>query len=61
VTFQAQDPTPTGTNPYAGPNGYFEGKYPRELLASFPWSHLELLNMNLHTVKRSGDRGHRVP
>jgi len=49
VTFQAQDPTPTGTNPYVGVGGYFEGKYPRELLTSFPWSQLELLKMELHS------------
>jgi hypothetical protein len=57
VTFYAQDPTPTGINPYIGPDGYFEGKYPSELLASFPWRHLMLLKMSLH---RSGlGRGHR--
>lgn len=49
VTFYAQDPTPTGTNPYAGTSGYFEGKSPRELLESFPWSHLEVLKMELHS------------
>ena len=49
VTFQAQDPIPTGTNPYTGPGGYFEGQYPRGLLASFPWDHLELLKMELHS------------
>jgi hypothetical protein len=48
VAFYAQDPTPTGTNPYTGSGGYFEGKYPRELLSSFPWSDLELLKMELH-------------
>ena len=48
VAFYAQDPTPTGTDPYVGPTGYFEGRYPRELLAAFPWSHLELLEMKLH-------------
>ena len=48
VTFNAQDPIPTGTNPYAGPKGYFEGKYPSQLLASFPWSQLQLLKMELH-------------
>jgi hypothetical protein len=48
VAFYAQDPIPTGTSPYAGPHGYFEGKNPRELLSSFPWSQLELLNMELH-------------
>jgi hypothetical protein len=50
VTFYAQDPAPTGGNPYAGPTGYFEAKYPNELLASFPWSQLQLLKMELHGV-----------
>jgi hypothetical protein len=49
VTIYAQDPTPTGSNPYAGSGGYFEGKTPRELLESFPWSHLEVLKMELHS------------
>ena len=50
VSFYAQDPTPTGTNPYAGPHGYFEGKTPGQLLASFPWSHLQLFKMELHST-----------
>jgi hypothetical protein len=49
VTFYAQDPTPTGTNPYTGAQGYFEGKSPKQLLRSFPWSHLQLLKMDLHS------------
>jgi hypothetical protein len=50
VSFYAQDPTSTGTNPYAGPHGYFEGKTPAQLLASFPWSYLQLLKMELHSI-----------
>jgi hypothetical protein len=50
VTFYAQDPTPTGTNPYVGPQGYFEGKSPRQFLTSFPWSHLQLLKMELRST-----------
>lgn len=50
VAFYAQDPTPTGTNPYQGPHGYFEGRAPSQLLVSFPWSHLELLRMDLHNI-----------
>jgi hypothetical protein len=46
--FYGQDPTPTGTNPYTGANGWFEGKSPQQLLESFPWSHLQLLKMELH-------------
>jgi hypothetical protein len=53
VEFFAQDPTPTGTNPYTGPSGYFEGKHPYQILASFPWNRLELLTMELHTKKVS--------
>jgi hypothetical protein len=51
IAFFAQDPTPTGTNPYAGPDGYFEGKTTtQQLLASFPWGHLQLLKMELHSA-----------
>jgi hypothetical protein len=48
VTFYAQDPTSTGANPYIGPTGYYGGIPPYTLLASFPWSHLQLLPMELH-------------
>jgi hypothetical protein len=47
VAFNAEDPTPTGTDPYRGPTGYFQGLYPRQILAAFPWSHLQLLKMDL--------------
>ena len=50
VAFYAQDPIPTGANPYAGAQGYFEGESPAQLLASFPWSHLQLLKMQLHST-----------
>jgi hypothetical protein len=65
--FYAQDPTPTGTNPYAGPGGYYEGNYPNQLLASFPWSQLQLLKLELHNTKlshrlrRRAMRHHRAP
>jgi hypothetical protein len=52
VTFYAQDPATTGGNPYAGPNGFFEGTYPARLLSAFPWTHLQLLQMQLTS---SGD------
>jgi hypothetical protein len=50
VAFYAQDPIPTGTEPYGGSHGYFEGKSSEQLLASFPWSHLQLLEMELHST-----------
>jgi hypothetical protein len=50
VVFFGQDPTPTGTNPYTETPGYFEGKPAHQLLESFPWSHLQLLKMELHST-----------
>ena len=47
VAFIAQDPKGTGSDPYT--NGFYEGKYPSQLLASFPWSHLQVLKMELHS------------
>lgn len=60
ISFYAQDPTPTGTNPYTGPTGYLEGKTPIQLLASFPWNHLQLLKMSLHRGRHTspGATGH---
>jgi hypothetical protein len=50
VAFFGQDPTPTGSNPYTEAPGYFEGKAPHQLLESFPWSHLQLLKLELHST-----------
>jgi hypothetical protein len=49
VAFYAQDPIPTGTEPYTGAHGYFEGHL-TQILAAFPWSHLQLLKMELHSA-----------
>jgi hypothetical protein len=43
----AQDPTPTGANPYLGASGYFGGLRPSQLLASFPWGRLQVVRMEL--------------
>jgi hypothetical protein len=40
VTFYAEDPTPTGHNPYPA---LFGGDYPSHLLLKFPWSRLQVL------------------
>jgi hypothetical protein len=48
LAFFAQDPVLTGANPYVGSGGFFAGEYPSQLLASFPWSHLQVLQMDLH-------------
>jgi hypothetical protein len=54
ASFYAQDPTPTGTDPFHGPGGWLEGGYPSQVLASFPWRHLQLLRMGLHHLPRAG-------
>jgi hypothetical protein len=59
VTFYAQDPTPTGTDPYSGPHGYFEGQSSSELMHSFPWSHLQVLRMSLHRRRLTPGRARR--
>jgi hypothetical protein len=48
VAFYGQDPTPTGANPYRGPAGLFAGMSPLALLATFPWSQLEVVALDLH-------------
>lgn len=44
VSFYAQDPTTTGSNPYGGPHGLFDGMAPDVLLRHFPWSQLEVVS-----------------
>jgi hypothetical protein len=56
VTFYAQDPIPTGANPYAGPTGYFENRRPSELLLLFPWSELQVLKPSLHHIRTARER-----
>jgi hypothetical protein len=53
VAFAAQDPAPqSGTrspDPYTGSHGLFGGQLPSALLAKFPWSHLQVLKLDLKT------------
>lgn len=49
VAFGAEDPTPTGSNPYWEAGGFFEGKYPHQLLKTFPWASLQVLRMDLRS------------
>ena len=48
IHFFAEDPSALAVNPYLGKTGYFEGRSPAQLLASFPWDRLQLLRMDLH-------------
>lgn len=44
IGFFAEDPTPAGRNPYPALMDY---RYPNELLARFPWAHVQVLRMDL--------------
>jgi hypothetical protein len=39
-----------GGNPYTSSGGFFGGPYPNPVLQAFPWDHLQLLKMDLHTA-----------
>jgi hypothetical protein len=60
VTFDAENPLPTGKDPYSGTTGYFEGKTPEQLLASFPWSELQVLKLELHHNQSRPIRRHHI-
>jgi len=45
TTFFGEDPTPTGTDPYRGPGGFYGSLSARDVATRFPWSSLQLLKM----------------
>jgi hypothetical protein len=45
VSFFAEDPTPTGTDPYNGPGGIYGGLRPWNFLPKFPWASVQVLKM----------------
>ena len=47
VTFVAEDPTPTGANPYTGASGLYGGVAPWKFVPAFPWNSLQLTKMRL--------------
>jgi hypothetical protein len=50
VGFFAENTAQFGTDPYDGPGGLFGGTPSNILMRSFPWQHLQVLRMNLHTM-----------
>lgn len=45
--FSAEDPAPTGTDPYKGPGGFFGGLQIWDLVRNkFPWDHVKLLKLH---------------
>jgi hypothetical protein len=57
VTFFAEDHTPKGRDPYAGPEGLFGGETPSGVLERFPWEQLRVLKMSLCTEAPCTRRG----
>jgi hypothetical protein len=54
ISLFAEDPGQYGGRKlYWGKHAIFGGLTPQKLLASFPWSHLEVLKMELRSVRRS--------
>ena len=52
ISFYAEDPTQHGGNKlYSGPDGFFDGMTPQQLLARFPWSHLEVMQLQLSRAR----------
>ena len=47
VTFYAEDPSPTGENPFLGRTGLFGGRYITHALREFPWQHLQVLRTRM--------------
>jgi hypothetical protein len=47
LSFFAEDPTQFGTDPYRASGGFFDGKWPYQLMKSFPWDRLQLVKMDL--------------
>lgn len=54
VTFFAEDPTPTGRDPFAGPDGLFGVRYIDEALRAFPWDRLQVLKTSMTYVPPKG-------
>jgi hypothetical protein len=47
VAFYAEDPGPSGSNPYGGERGLFDGRYPSALVREFPWRYVQALRTRL--------------
>lgn len=53
ISFYAEDADSTtsasGSDPFYGPDGFYGGKEPSALLADFPWSHLQVMKLDLRS------------
>ena len=51
ISFFAENPAPHGTNPYTLAGGFYGGPDPSAVMRAFPWDHVQLVKMELRTVK----------
>jgi hypothetical protein len=51
VGFFTENTAQFGTNPYDGPTGLYGGTPPNVQMRSFPWQRLQVLDMDLHTMR----------
>ncbi len=53
IGFFIEDPRPSKrTSLFSGPTGFYGGRYPTQLLASFPWRSLQVLRMDLRPAPK---------
>jgi hypothetical protein len=50
VSVFAENPAQFGTDPYTGEFGFYGGQWPNSVMEAFPWNHLQLVSMDLHTL-----------
>jgi len=44
VASYCEPPPQNGPDPYAGPNGFFQGLYPSQILSNFPWEKFQVVD-----------------
>jgi hypothetical protein len=57
VTFFAEDPSPTGSNPFIGVDGLFGVRYIDQALRDFPWDRLQVLATDMTYPPQKGILG----
>jgi hypothetical protein len=51
ISFFAENPGQSGTNPYTGPGGFYGGSDANAVIRSFPWQYSQLVKMSLRTLR----------
>jgi hypothetical protein len=50
ISFFAENPAQSGTDPYATRSGFYGGPDPSAVMRAFPWDHVQLVKMDLHRM-----------